>query len=92
MATTYPNPQALLRRYPAVDPNERAALVAWVRALRPTALVTLLADRRAEPKLLAMRANEPELRADGRWMDFAFRATMLAGAVVLLAVGLSATI
>lgn len=92
MATTYPNPQALLRGYPAVNPNERAELVAWVRGLRPAALVTLLADRRAETKLLAMRANEPELRADGRWLGLALRAGMLVGAASLLALGLSAII
>lgn len=92
MATTYPNPQALLRRYPAVDSNERAALVAWVRHLRPAALVALLADRAAERKLLEMRANEPELRADGRWMDIALRASLLAGAAAVLAVGLSIAI
>ena len=92
MATTYPNPQALLRRYPAVNPNERAALVAWVRRLRPAALVALLADRAAERKLLEMRANEPELRADGRWMELALRASLLAGAVTILVVGLSTAI
>lgn len=91
MATTYPNPQALLRRYPAVNPNERAALVAWVRRLRPAALVTLLADRAAERKP-EMRANEPELRADGRWMDVALRASLLAGAAAILVVGLSTAI
>lgn len=57
MATTYPNPGALLRRFPAVNSKERAALVAWVCRLRPAALVTLLANRRSKPKLLAMRAR-----------------------------------
>lgn len=92
MATTYPNPQALLGRYPAVDPKERAALVAWVRGLRPAALVALLADRRSEPKLLELRANEPELEADGRWMGRALGAAIVAGAVTLLAVGISAAV
>ncbi|HZF41912.1 MAG TPA: hypothetical protein VEZ48_00705 [Sphingomonadaceae bacterium] len=88
MATTIPNAQTLLNRYPAVDPRERAALVAWVRGLRPAALVALLADRRAESKLLEIRANEPELEADGRWIGLVLGATLAAGAAALLAAGL----
>jgi hypothetical protein len=84
MASTIPNPQSLLGRYPAVDPTERAALVAWVRGLRPAALVALLADRRAESKLLQIRANEPELEADGRWIGLALGAAVAAAAAAIL--------
>lgn len=84
MATTHRNPQALLRRYPAVDASERAALVAWVRALRPGALVALLADAKAEPKLLELHAREPELQADGQrmWLRFVMVAALSAAALL----------
>lgn len=84
------DPRNLLSRYPALDTVERKALVAWVRSLRPGKLVTLLADRRAERKLLELRANEPEMKADGRFMDHLLVAGLLGGAAALLAVFLSA--
>lgn len=85
MAMTHPNPQALLTRYPAIDPQERAALVAWVRALRPGALVALLADRKAERKLLELRAREPEMQAErGRMLNLVLAAALAAGAAVVI--------
>lgn len=85
MAMTHPNPQALLNRYPAVDPQERAALVAWVRALRPGALVALLADRKAERKLLELRAREPEMQAEnGRMLHLVLAAALAAGTAVVI--------
>lgn len=79
MATTYPDPRALLSRYPAVDASERKALVDWVRALRAGSLVALLADRKSERKLLELRAREPELEADGRQILHTVMAIALAG-------------
>jgi hypothetical protein len=79
LAMTYPNPQALLSRYPAVDASERKALVAWVRTLRVGPLVALLADRKSERKLLELRVREPELEADGRQMLHTVMALALAG-------------
>ena len=85
MAMTHPNPGALLTRYPAIDPDERAALVAWVRGLRPGALVALLADRKAERKLLEMRAREPEMQAEGgRMLNLVLTAALAAGAAVVI--------
>jgi len=85
MAMTHPNPHALLTRYPAIDPHERAALVAWVRGLRPGALVALLADRKAERKLLELRAREPEMQAErGRMLNLVLAAALAAGAAVVI--------
>lgn len=58
-------PEALLQRYPTVTPRERDALVQWLRALDARTLVRLLADRRMERQLLALRAREPELQRGG---------------------------
>lgn len=79
------DPKTLLRRYPAIDPVERAALVAWVRALRPGKLVALLAEGATERKLLELRANEPELVADGRHLTDAMFLATAAGTIALVA-------
>lgn len=84
MVATTSNPQSLLSRYPALDPVERETLVAWVRALSPGPLVALLADRRAERKLLQLRANEPEMKADGRRINHLLMAALTGTAAVLI--------
>lgn len=83
------DPYILLRRYPAVDAVERAALVAWVRTLGPGKLVALLAERATERKLLELRANEPELVGDGRQLTDAMFLAVAAGAVAIGAAAVS---
>lgn len=62
MSTAVFEPKAVPLRYPIVSPAEREALVRWVRALDARTLVGLLADRRTEQQLLAMRSREPALQ------------------------------
>lgn len=80
MGTATFEPEALLQRYPTVTPPERDALVQWLRTLDARTLVMLLADRRTERRLLALRAREPELQYGG------IRVTVAFGMLLLLAI------
>lgn len=83
MSAVILEPEALLLRYPTVTPPERDVLVRWVRALDARTLVGLLADRRTERQLLALRAREPKLQGGGARLILPF------GALLLLAASLA---
>ena len=76
-------PEAILLRYPTVTLPERDALVRWVRGMDARTLVGLLADRRTERQLLALRAREPKLQVNEVGLILPFCALLLLAALML---------